>query len=798
MAEFAEVLFSNGCGSAVGILRLYPQTGSDAEISFISEVEARDSGEAQIQLLEGGRYEYELVFSTESDSHAGIGLFVEFGDPGRMLAPSKSPTRPHTGILSLGLNTGRLPLCLRADDDVVARASVEIRSRKLTYQDDYRKMLESITDHGIDLLMELRSPSQLKAVPDPSHSPQTLTQRFAFLRSLLGSRAFQDSLLRIISHPHKRWESDETVLNVSRGFRPDGRTIRQLAKASKRTLLPAGHPLQIAGIHSIPEKVAVLRNVQTLDTPENRFVKFALGAFVAFLGKMRSAVSERKDARLIAEISGLICRLDNALAAEVFRAASDPDMLPLGSPVLQRKEGYREVFQAWLRFDMAARLVWRGGDDVYGAGQRDVAALYEYWVFFRLLEIVCKAFDVKRPSSDQLIEETADGFGLKLKSGTQMDFSWIAPNGSRKLKIRYSYNRSFSHKIDGVVEGSWTERMRPDYTLSIWPAHFSPEQAEAQELMSHVHFDAKYRIENVQQLFGVSDEELTQAGQAMDAELEAEKREQKDGRYKRADLLKMHAYRDAIRRTHGAYVIYPGTESRRWEGFHEILPGLGAFPLRPEGGDTELEEFLQKIAAHACYRASARERHSYHTYQVYRAEEPAAPYLANLLHRVWPEEDGETRARPPAEVNVLVGFCKGTAHLNWIQNQKRYNVRTGSGAGSLRLSPEVSSAKYLLLHEAGSKACGLYRITGDGPRIFSKNDLLKQGYPTPPSQDFYLVFDIEAATGFESYQWNYAAIPSKPLGHQSGWPYTTTLDKILDTAVVSPLFANLAGSSRTE
>jgi hypothetical protein len=328
--------------------------------------------------------------------------------------------------------------------------------------------------------------------------------------------------------------------------------------------------------------------------------------------------------------------------------------------------------------------------------------------------------------------------------------------------------------------------MRPDYTLSIWPADFTPEQAEAQELMTHVHFDAKYRIENVQQLFGASDEELAEAGEAIEGDLETEKREQKEGRYKRADLLKMHAYRDAIRRTHGAYVIYPGTEARRWEGFHEILPGLGAFPLRPDGGEVALEEFVRKIAAHVCYRASARERHSFHTYQVYRVEEPAAPYLSNLSHRVWPERDGSIRALPPAEINVLVGFCKGAAHLDWVQKQKLYNVRTGTEAGSLRLGPEVSSAQYLLLHEAGSKTCGLFRIAGSGPRIFSKDDLLKRGYPSPPSQDFYLVFDIKAAEGFEGYQWNYVLLPNRPSGHKAGWPYTTTLDKLMDAATVKP------------
>ena len=52
--------------------------------------------------------------------------------------------------------------------------------------------------------------------------------------------------------------------------------------------------------------------------------------------------------------------------------------------------------------------------------------------------------------------------------------------------------------------------------------------------------------------------------------LDAEKAEQRAGNYKRADLLKMHAYRDAIRRSAGAYVLYPGSEKEhspfRW--FH--------------------------------------------------------------------------------------------------------------------------------------------------------------------------------------------------------------------------------------
>jgi predicted component of viral defense system (DUF524 family) len=173
-----------------------------------------------------------------------------------------------------------------------------------------------------------------------------------------------------------------------------------MARATRRVPLPSRHPLAAAA-PSLPERISLYRNVQTEDTPENRFVKFALQGFSGFLVLMRQRLDaiNANDARLRQEISALTGQLDAVLGADVFRGVSPPDMLPLGSPVLQRKEGYREVYQAWLRFDMAARLVWQGGDDVYRAGQRDIATLYEYWVFFKLLEIVTAVFQLDRPAA---------------------------------------------------------------------------------------------------------------------------------------------------------------------------------------------------------------------------------------------------------------------------------------------------------------------------------------------------------------------------------------------------------------
>ena len=651
--------FLNDSGELTAILRIFPPSTDPDALLRIVDAEARQYGEEPLQIREGRRYEYEL----EALCISKLNLVLCNNFSNEILFPSINPKHPDTGYIVPGLRTGRLGLAVQNENGaIVGTAGLEIFTTKIGYREDYHRMMEDITEQCLSLLMELRSPTALKLSPEPGKSPETIHQQFAFLRTLLGSRHFRNALHRISTHPHRRWEPEETVCDTRRGFRPNAHGLRQLARGSRRVPLPEDHPLK-SSIASIPERITLFHNVQSEDTPENRFVKFALKTFSGFLNKMRHTLEKNgngADTRLRFEIKSLVECIETTLSADIFRGVSDPDMLPLGSPVLQRKEGYREILQAWLKFDMAARLVWHGGDDVYGAGQRDIATLYEYWVFFKLIEIVSKIFKLDKPAVSELIEETEDGFGLKLKSGKYLPLKGLYESSSRPLKVEFSYNRTFSFTKSHESKGSWSRNMRPDYTLSLWPAEFSEEEAEAQELMVHVHFDAKYRVEKIADIFGNDEEDLGE-----------EKVQQREGRYKRADLLKMHTYRDAIRRTQGAYVLYPGTKFQEWNGYHEILPGLGAFPLKPGNGDSGIEEFIGKIVDHLCDRASARERHSYHTYTVH--ERPVEFPVPSMLPERSP--DSVIRHTPPAETFVLVGWCKNEAHLDWIRKSGLYNCR---------------------------------------------------------------------------------------------------------------------------
>ena len=771
-----ELEFTDYNGKISARLRLYPPKNKLGALLERNKNEARESGEEPVQIMEGLRYEYEFI----GDNAASLRLEEEYGNG--TVENSTNPNRNHCGNIVAGLNVGRLGLHARnLTEGIVGRAAIEVCSQKLNYRDDYRLMLEDITKHCVGLLMELRTPTAMRVSPDPGRTPETIHQRFEFLRALIGSRNFRDALHRVSTHPHLRWEPEETSCDTRRSLRPDSRTLRQLARSIRRTPLPDEHPL-VKKVKSLPERIFVYRNAQTEDTPENRFVKFALQSFFRFLNRMRHKLKEigsSADNRLQAEIAVLETRLEAVLESDTLRSVSDPDILPLGSPVLQRKEGYREIYQAWLKFDMAARLVWKGGEDVYGVGQRDIATLYEYWVFFELMEIISSVFGIEKTPVHELIEETEDGFGLKLKSGKHLSLEGKTSGMPRLLRFRFSYNRNFSHNPDLIRSGSWTERMRPDYSLSLWPSEFTEDQAESQEIMTHVHFDAKYRVDNLDQLFGRKDEDLDDA--EIKRDLMEEKQGERFGRYKRADLLKMHAYRDAIRRTQGAYVLYPGDAEHKWKGFHEILPGLGAFPLKPgnKHGRLALEKFLRNILDHVCDYATSRERLTYHIYQTHKT-----PAKNKILNKV-PDVDISTHSRLPplAETHVLIGWYKDEAHLKWVLDKKLYNFRMNTSVGSLRLKPEVSGARYLLLHSYNGKTSpALFRVSDIGPRVFSRTKLTERGYPGSPSQPFYLVYDVEPDPAFKDYSWDYKKLPKNIQNRYSAVPQTVTLDELMMAA----------------
>ncbi len=731
----------------------------DAEISYLENCEAR------YQLVEGCFYDF--AFNEKN---------YKLGDIGENIV-QHFKRNESMGTLAPNIFVGTLsiPIINSVNLEECGKVELEVQSGKSSYRQDYRDMLEFITEKCTDLLLQTDSPATQNFEVDFSRNPQTLYQRFSFVKSIINSVEFIDAIHRVVVSPVTRWQEVDEVRDIRNVRKFSGSNIREIANSCRRTPLHVNHYLARHGLTSIPEKINSVRKTDSVDTPENRFVKHVLETFMQFCNEINAIARRESYSKLLKESEELINILESQLHHTFFSEVSRPETLNLNSPVLQRKEGYRDVLRVWLMFDLAAKLIWSGGEDVYSGGKKNVATLYEYWLFFVLLDLFKSIFRIDPVDISELIQPVQEGLNLSLKQGQFIPLSGVYDSGNRKLNIRFSYNRQFGGKKTYPGSGSWTKTLRPDYTLSGWPANMTEDDAEAQELIVHIHFDAKYKVDNQP---GFAD-------QLEDENLDAEKVDQRKGVYKNADLLKMHAYKDAIRRTGGAYVLYPGATRSQMKGFHEIVPGLGAFGISPSkesSGLSDLRAFILEVVDHFINRASQREKMAFRTYAIHKN----SPTDGSQLNEVLPEVFGSNRNLIPDDTYVLIGFYKDDAHLSWINSSKLYNTRTTDARGSLKLGIGESSAKYLLLHTHGELRTGkLYKVVEEGPRIYSRSDLIKRGYQSQSQTEYYLVYKIDprVESEFENVEWDVSKLPGYSSGRGSGLPFAQTLTELMRAKV---------------
>jgi hypothetical protein len=700
-----------------------------------------DPNHPPVQLLEGEEYRYEVALGVQAK-------LVETDKP-EVFEPDTS----HGGVgrLRPRLYTGTLPVTFSADGRRIGEALFEVRSRKLDYLTHFRWMLRDIADEAAEVVMERFAPAEQRFAIDESADAPTLYQRFAFLRSLISDDSLDAAIHQIVARPHVSWEEEEESRHPGQGVRASSAVARQLAGGGKRVPCPSHLRLRI---RSLPQQVVSKRTETTVDTVPNRFVKFAVtrwrDVLLAIKDGLQASGQGAAAQRGIREVGVVLDHLDEILGEEVFREVGDLTAFPAGNQVLQKREGYRDVLRAYLQFELAAKLAWRGGDDVYRAGQRDVATLYEYWTFLQLGRIVAHLGNSPFDFSD-LVEVDERGLGVSLRRGHVTLVPGVVERLGRRLRLELAFNRTFS-----AGAGSWSRDMRPDCSLEILPDPVGESDFEPVWL----HFDAKYRVDNLAQILN----------QDLDEDVY--------GEAKRTDLLKMHSYRDAIRRSAGAYILYPGSEHRFFSEYHELLPGLGAFALRPSDsgearGSLGLARFLDDVLQHVATQITQHERGRYWTRRVYErdapplSDAPVAPFLS----------------RPPADTRVLLGYVRGRRHLEWIHETRLYNLRATGNRGRVGLTNSELGADLILLYGRGLESIEIWRV-GGAPELHTTEEMVQLGYPRPRGKAYYCLPIRRVALGAWEQRLTPAAVvrlrnrvsPEAIHGH----PITTTWLRLVE------------------
>ena len=690
-----------GLGGHLRVRLRSPVTGFVPPLLDCSSDPERDPALEDIQLLEDWEYLYEIEPLDEAQHWTS--------DNADILSSDELGSR--RGRLRPGSNTGSVAIEISGDGLVLGSATFEVRSRKLNYRTHYRWMLRDITEEASGILLQQFASAAQRFIPHDALPANTAYERFSFLRATLTSPRLVAAFGMIVAAPHRDWLAEVEMRSPAQGMKPNTASIRRLVSAPHRDLWPDSF---IPGVKSLPTQLEIQTREHTVDTPPNRFVKYAIRSWMELVADLRSAISQRGEGDLkrrgLRETDSVLELLETMASEPLFREVGQMSGFPEGNTVLPRREGYKEFLEAYIQSEAALRLSWGDPENVFRAGVRDVAQLYEAWCFVQLaasVKSLCDSFD--ETSLVKVIDGTSN---ISLNQGRETLVQGIAERLGRKIEVMLYYNRSFS---GSGANGSWTRAMRPDCSVMLRALGTTDSGFET----AWIHFDAKYKADRLADVLGEPGESDSHAGEVQGPSQSFAKRD---------DLLKMHAYRDAIRRSLGSYVLYPGIvadeRGQVFQRYQEIMPGLGALALRPAedgvaAGSAALTAFLADILDHFASVLTQERRGRYWEAKAFNADSYNAERIG------W----DPVMNRPPADTPVLLGYVRNPRHLEWIRKASRYNLRLGSRSGAVGLAGSELGAHILVLY--GPTITREVWWVGDEPELWTREDLIADGYPGP-------------------------------------------------------------------
>ena len=437
----------------------------------------------------------------------------------------------------------------------------EVLSTKLNYHEHWRKIIDDIEQEYRMLSLDYMKRTFHGFTPDTTGETPELIWWSVFAGE---QQKFIKACRSIIERPRHRLYGYEVYLRADKLKRVPANIENELAEHRKET----------AHLYRVEEQI------QSNDTQENRFLKYALGQITRKYESLKERIvsinglaeSKKK------ELSEIQASLNHLQRNPFFRTVGRFKGLNQESLVLQRATGYSQVYTTWNLLRRAYSL----NDGVYRLQSKDIATLYEIWCFIEVSHIVREQLGISKEDVDHRNRMEMNGvFTWELGKG---EHSRILFRKDGVELAELVYNPKHSDKDDEYISMPNmyvpTVPQKPDIVLQL-----TKDDMQKGMKMTYL-FDAKYRIDgNVNGVDTPPNDAINQ----------------------------MHRYRDAIyyknydgsqlkKEVIGGYILFPGdgaplnvAKARFQKSIEEV--NIGAFPLRPKDMENRklLEGFIEEL-----------------------------------------------------------------------------------------------------------------------------------------------------------------------------------------------------------
>ena len=443
------------------------------------------------------------------------------------------------------------------------RFGFDVLSTKLNYHEHWRKIIEDIESEYRMLSLDYMKRTFHSFSPESNGETPDIIWWSIFTEK---QKEFVSAVKSIIERPRRRLHGVETYV-----------------RADKLTRIPVTIENELTEHRKEPAHLyRIEQQVQSNDTQENRFLKYALGQITTKYEALKKRIDSIRGTSDLykEEMKMMLNTLKHLQRNPFFRTVGRFKGMNQESLVLQKATGYSKVYGTWNLLRRAYSL----NDGLYRLQSKDIATLYEIWCFIEVSHIV----------SDLLGEETDVEHRNRMEMNGVFTFELGKGEHSRILfrkdgveLAELVYNPKHTEKendnisIENLVVK--TVPQKPDIVLQL-----TKDDIEKGMKMTYL-FDAKYRIEG-------------KTSRGVDTPPDDA-------------INQMHRYRDAIyykdnkdgnaalkKEVIGGYILFPGDGqkadvevSKFYKSIAEV--NIGAFPLRPKDVENRklLVEFIESL-----------------------------------------------------------------------------------------------------------------------------------------------------------------------------------------------------------
>lgn len=440
----------------------------------------------------------------------------------------------------------------------------EVLSTKLDYHEHWRAIVEDIEQEyrmlSLDYLRRTFhgfSPNQEGERPDLVWWSVFEGEQQRFIRACKS----------IIERPRHRLHGQEVHLRADQLKQTPRHIENQLAEHRAETAY----------------RYRVEQQIQSHDTQENRFLKFALHQIAQRYEQLRQRIEAIKTASegFRAQLRATSQTLQRLQRHPFFRTVGQFKGMSQESLVLQKATGYSQVYRTWHLLRKAYSL----NDGLYRLQTKDIATLYEIWCFIEVSHIVKEQLGLDNAEVEHRNRMEMSGvFSWELGKGEHSRILF-RKDGVELAELVYNPKHTDSENTHiGIAElEAPTVPQKPDIVLQL-------TKNDLQQGMKMTYlFDAKYRIAG-------------KLNNGVDAPPDDA-------------INQMHRYRDAIyykdykanvlkKEVIGGYILFPGdgepiemVKAKFYKTIKEV--NIGAFPLRPKDRSNHrlLEKFIAELIA---------------------------------------------------------------------------------------------------------------------------------------------------------------------------------------------------------